>query len=163
LSLNRIEGKIVSCKVGVSAASSMELKGAFKEIGWDESDNLEPQYVASKTFPAGYFQGHKDVEGELVVMTDIDDEMISSTSGFRFINPGAPNDPIKYFIIGMEVVNQSGTVSSDYWAFADAVHSISGSASSAYFNGAKRRVIDHQGNQTWSYPFRCFFVIKSGA
>jgi len=172
--LGRIAGKVLSCKIGAVALSAFEVLGRFKGIGWDIQDKQEGQFVAAKTFPDGWFQGHEHVEGELRTETEIDDVMLvrasgldalalgDTVSGSRFINPGAANDECKFFEVKVATTNQSGTETKYAYIFANPSVTISGVQSTVLWRHPKVEVVDNETNE-WVYPFKAKFVVRSGA
>lgn len=165
----RIAGKVLTCKIGPTALSAFDVVNRFKAIGWEPKDKQEGQYVASKVHPDGWFQGHEHIEGELRCETEIDDVMlvknsggVNTISGSRFINPGVDNDLCKYFVVTVATTNHSGTQTNYGYVFADSAITISGNQSMVLWRTPRHEVVDNETNE-WVYPFKAYFVIRSGA
>lgn len=165
----RIAGKVISCKIGNTANSSIEIVSRLKGVGWNETGTYQPQTVIAKVFPDGWFQGHKYVEGEVRTQTEIEDALyqkaadgVTAVSGFRFINPGADNDECKYFVLKVATVNQSGETTNYGYCFADPNIKISGEQSTVLWRSPRCEVVDNETSE-WVYPFYAKFVVRSGA
>ena len=148
---------MLSCKLGMSATSSIDIVSVFKEIAYNDVDSTSPQTAANTVPPIGWFQGHKWVEGELRVMSEISEALYVNASGQKYINPGNRNDEMRYFTVWMDVAGGTAT----YYTFADPAMTQSGVASTVIWGGAKGGVNDYETSY-FSYPFKAKFVMTSG-
>ena len=153
----RIEGAVISCKMGMSSTSNVDIVSVFKEVTWDVVVRTEPQTAANKSISTDWYEGHKHVEGELRVMSEIDEALYVNASGQRYINPGNRNDIMRYFVIYVDVAGGTST----YYTFADPAMTQSGVASTVKWGGTKGGVNDFETSY-FRYPFKASFVMTSG-
>jgi hypothetical protein len=164
-----IEGYILTCKVGSTAANAKEVAPLFKGIGWNPISNQGVRTAANQVMIRGYHQGHKHIEGELRVASQIGDVMyvrdsggVNTISGRRFINPGVKNDECLYFVLTVAVENLSGTQTNLGYVFADPAITISGTASTVLWDDPRAEIADGEEAE-WVYPFKSTFLWRSGA
>jgi len=153
----RYEGQVLSCKLGMSANSSIDIASVFKEVTWDEVVRTEPQTAANKSISTEWYEGHKHVEGELRTMSEISEALYVNASGQRYLNPGNTNDVMRYFTVWVAVAGGVAT----YYTFADPAMTQSGVASTVKWGGTKGGVNDYETSY-FRYPFKASFVMTSG-
>jgi len=157
MSYARIEGKVAYCKLGMTSTSNNDVASVFKEIRWKEIHPTAAQTAANRVIPVGWHQGHKYVEGELRVMSEIDSALYVNASGQKYINPGWDHDAMRYFTITVQPTdNTVKTI-----VFADPVMTQSGVASTVLWEGQGGEVRDFDTSY-FTYPFKCYFVMVSG-
>jgi hypothetical protein len=154
-----IPGKVLTCKIGLSKTSNFDITPVLKVVGWNEVSVQSHRFVMNKVHPSGKHQGHKHIEGEVRVASEVGDVLLVKDSGGinvrvneRFINPGVDNDECPYFITTVTIENLSGTGTNYGYVFADPAMLISGTASTVLFSSPRSEIVD--GEQTeWIYPF----------
>jgi len=157
MSYARIEGRVITCKLGMSSTSCLDVGSVFKEVRWKEVHPTSPQTAANTVMPKGWYQGHKHIEGEIRVTSEIDAALYVNASGQKFINPGQDHDLMRYMVINV----QTTTSGSKLIVFADSVMTQSGTASTVIWEGQGGEVRDFETSY-FTYPFKASFVMVSG-
>jgi len=157
MSYTRIEGQVTACKLGVTSSSNNDVAAVFKEIRWKEIHPTAAQTAANRVIPIGWYQGHKHVEGELRVISEIDSALYVNASGQKYINPGGNHEFMRYFTVTVQTASNTEKM----LVFADSVMTQSGVASTVLWEGQGGEVRDFDTSY-FTYPFKCYFVMVSG-
>ena len=157
MTLYRINGKVINCKLGISNASSVEVAGAFKEVTWSEVHSVIPQTAANTVQPIDWHQGHKHVEGKLRAISELGAALFVNASGQKYLNPGQKNDKMQHFVINVEL----NDATLRRYVFADSIMTSSGVASVVVWGGEAGSVLDAETSY-FEYPFKCTFMMVSG-
>jgi len=154
----RFEGKVLTCKLGMSASSSIDIASVLKEVTWDEIVSTSPQTAANDSKAKGWYEGHKHIEGEVRAISEIDEALYVNASGQKYMNPGNTNDIMRYFVI---TLSRAGSINNVIFTIADPVMTQSGVASTVKWGGGKGGVVDYETSY-FRYPFKATFVMQSG-
>jgi len=148
----------------MSANSSVNIASVVKEIVWNVVEVTASQTAANTKIGVGWHQGHEHVEGELRVISEIEHVLyasgatLASISGQKYLNPGFDNDLMRYFVIQL---TDHANNENFYTAFADPIHTVSGTASTVLWSNQRGEAMDYDTSY-FRYPFKATFVMQSG-